>query len=117
MEMKDKERVIAKLNGNEEWKLIGIVCVDSGTLMVGDPCYFTDDSWTGKDYERELIDDGFDMFKQLNFELGHDGKGVIFSSGLGDGSYEVWALIKNYKDWGRRIKEVNITLIGDDDNN
>jgi len=112
--MKDKERVIARLKGEEEWKLIGNVGVDSGTLMVGDPCYFMDDSWTKKDYDRELIDDGFDMFKQLNFELGHDGKGVIFSSGLGDGVYQVWALIKNYEDWGRRVKEVKIILIEDD---
>lgn len=53
-------------------------------------------------------------YGQLNFKLGHPGVGVVFSSGLGDGSYEVWADFVEYKDWGVRIREVKIILIEDE---
>lgn len=52
-----------------------------------------------------------DMFKQLNYKLGHKGIGVAFESGLGDGVYEVLANIKKVGDWGERITEVKIKLI------
>ncbi len=171
--MKTKERVVAKLEGNGEWKLIGRVGVDSGQLMVCDPCYI-ESQWKQKDvdYSNKLIvvktgkeikkPTGFnglkwsDIYKplkmaynkaiekgllketqieetrefsydgccketinksygQLNFEMGHAGAGVVFSSGFGDGCYKVWALFKDYKDLGKRIKEVKIILIDDED--
>ena len=48
---------------------------------------------------------------QLHFEKGHPGVGVVFSSGLGDGVYDVFATIKDVKGWGERITKVEIILI------
>ena len=46
-----------------EWELLGEVCVDSGQLMITDPCYIGDD--------------------------GNDGT-LTFDSGYGDGVYPVF---------------------------
>ena len=161
------------MEGKEEWKLIGVAGVDSGQLMVCDPCYIGS-QWkntelkfnhkllvvkTGKKIKRpngfngltfeniykplkmtyndaikkgllkdipeeptgEFSYDGCckatlnKSYGQLNFELGHAGAGVVFSSGFGDGCYEVWALIKDCGDYGKRIKEVKIICIDDED--
>ena len=48
---------------------------------------------------------------QLNYEMGHAGVGVAFNSGLGDGTYEVWAEEKEIEGWGKRITKVEIILI------
>ena len=80
-------------------KQIGVVGVDSGTLLLGDPCYWLRD----KDYEHEVCDSNFDKFRQVNYALGHAGKAVIVSSGYGDGCYPVFATIKD-----GRVKEVTV---------
>ncbi len=41
---------------------------------------------------------------QLNFKLGHEGVAVAFSSGFGDGIYEVFAEIVNAGDHGERYR-------------
>lgn len=99
------------------WKKLGVVGVDSGTLMITDPCYITDDRWTGKDYDKELLDEGWKFFKQVKNSHGVK-TSVIFSSGFGDGSYKVWGYFENYpqdvngkKHNDFRIKEVKIVLI------
>jgi len=92
-------------------KKIGVVGVDSGTLLIGDTCYWLND----KEYDDAV--ENLDIAKQLKFEKGHDGKGVIFSSGFGDGLYEVFADIRKVKigghDMGERVCKVVITLIAD----
>lgn len=151
---------MTKIKTNE-WIKLGEVGVDSGRLLICDPCYidgmwedkgYTDlrlykDNNTGrifkfpkdfKSYEdklelylgatpNELIEqkiwnkieieiDGFSYdaichnggkdFKQINYPLGHAGLGVAFSSGYGDGCYEVWG---KYNEDGR-IVEVKIKM-------
>jgi len=116
-----------KLTG---WKTIGYVGVDSGSLMIGDPCYLDDvDDWNPEMYEKwicgGLCNSGDTQAVQINDMCME--QAVAFSSGFGDGVYEVKAL---YKDYGRavptkkkgvtvwekdiRIKEVKIILIRDD---
>ncbi|MCY7866068.1 hypothetical protein P8918_13745 [Bacillus spizizenii] len=56
-----------------------------------------------------------DQAGQLNYELGHAGLGVAFSSGLGDGIYGVYATYKDIENWGRRITKVEIELISDEE--
>ena len=80
-------------------KNIGFVGVDSGTILIGDPCYWLKD----KEYEKEVCKSNFDNFRQVHFELGHAGKGVIVSTGYGDGTYPVIATIKE-----GRVKEITI---------
>ena len=58
--------------------------------------------------------------KQVCSEWGHAKQldtpwSVLFSSGFGDGVYEVWANIVNTGDFGDRVKEVRIRLIGDEE--
>lgn len=155
-----------------QWVKIGEVGVDSGQLMICDPCYL-DSHWrqtpfkdirvyrdkktnklyaydteearklegiyeyfshyeqtmsdTGltpnqhnrrKDWEPvdEAIDSSFSYngvckkgskpFKQVNYPLGHAGLAVAFSSGFGDGCYDVMA--KVHKD---RVLEVKIVMV------
>lgn len=53
---------------------------------------------------------------QLYFELGHAGAGVAFSSGYGDGCYDVWArYTDDDPEWGVRIAEVRIVMIDTED--
>ena len=81
-----------------KWKKIGVVGVDSGTLMIADPCYTTNDGWTEKDYDKEVMETCHKKYHRVKYNLGHAGKAVIFSSGLGDGVYDVFAKIEKIGD-------------------
>lgn len=80
-------------------KVIGSVDVDSGTLMIGDPCYFLGDSWGEDDYSKMCDDfygDRFTTGEKDHVALHHNyerntgpGKGVAFGAAWGDGSYPV----------------------------
>jgi len=97
-----------KTKKNYFWKTIGFVGVDSGTLMVIDPCYATD--FKDKDYDEFVVDKSRDKFTQVPFQHGHVGRAVVFSSGCGDGLYKVKAKFETLKDWGERITEVRIIM-------
>lgn len=90
------------------WQKIGEVSVDSGQLMIVDPCY-----------TKELpvdISTRYDYHHAVQFPI-EKATGVIFSSGYGDGRYEVYALIKGDKyskdntDKYKYVHEVKIVLI------
>ena len=96
---------------------IGEVGVDSGQLIVCDPCYI-DSEWKKEDLEMNKAG-GFEPAKnsfsypavcaqtlgpknyggQLNYKMGHPGVAVAFSSGLGDGVYPVYAFIEDDRVW------------------
>lgn len=83
-------------------KVIGHVAVDSGQVMIGDPCYLSD--WTdnngdftpGKNYDfsyrgacnASLSDEGYGV---LNFPMGHAGAALACGTRWGDGQYPVTA--------------------------
>lgn len=48
---------------------------------------------------------------QLNYEMGHAGVAVVFSSGIGDGYYPVYAKIVDLGELGQRIGEVRIDML------
>lgn len=105
------------MKNKQEWKTIGYVGVDSGTLMIGDPCYLDgEDDWNEELYEKHIcgrLSESKSQAIQISELFKH--QAVAFSSGFGDGVYEVKALYKNYgKNGGKRIKEVKIILIGDE---
>ena len=52
---------------------------------------------------------------QLNYRRGHPGAGVVFSSGMGDGVYNVYVRYADMGDWGRRVAEARIVMIGKDE--
>jgi hypothetical protein len=96
---------------------IGVVGVDSGQLVITDPCYI-DSQWK----EEEFTGDGKAKYNfsynaccqktignentgQLNFELGHAGVGVVVRTGYGDGVYPVIATIDKTSG---RVKSIRV---------
>ena len=87
----------------EKWKKIGMAGVDSGELIICDPCYLNQ-----KSVAKVFANGCGRQHKQLKFDAGHAGAGVAFSSGIGDGCYPVYARIEEVPGWGKRICEVRI---------
>jgi len=109
---------------NEKWVKIGECGVDSGQLMIVDPCYvkdFRNDSYTGKKDRDGMAGEfsysgicgltiGKEMGGQIKNKIGAE-IAVAFSSGWGDGVYPVYARIKDFgKDGGKRVIEVKIVM-------
>jgi cell division protein FtsB len=105
----DADLELADMPSKIEVALIGQVAVDSGQLMVTDPCYI-DADWRREPFsvpgkvestEDTLFNYSYDGacraalngegHGQLAFELGHAGAGVAFSTAWGDGMYPVYA--------------------------
>ena len=88
-----------------EWLFVGHACVDSGTLAIIDPCY--------------VISRGEEIYGWENwhnlFEPYCDNLGVQFTTGFGDGAYEVWAYVVEMGPWGRRVAQVSVCMIAEGD--
>lgn len=99
---------------------IGMVSVDSGQLLLTDPCYLGD--WENDEFVAEKKGDNDGRYSysgaceatlskekggQLNHKLGHEGAGVAVSTGYGDGSYPVYV---EYKD--ERVVKVVVDFLG-----
>ena len=84
-------------------KKIGVVGVDVGLVIIGDPGYLIHtepeiESTLGKDWEEFcnlLAEEERPAMKQFTFPLGNPGLAVVVSSGFGDGVYPVYAEIEN----------------------
>ena len=97
------------------WELVCRCGVDSGQLMIIDPCYLGD--WLDNDHDDKIGKSSMsyagackatlsdDSHGQLHNALGID-LAVAFSSGYGDGVYPVWA--RKNKDG--RIVEVKVVM-------
>lgn len=85
-------------------KKIGVVGVDSGQVLIVDPCYI-DSQWekgqdkfapTGPD-EKPVLSYGdvcsvtLDGPGQIHYRMGHEGAGVASPTAYGDGVYPVFA--------------------------
>lgn len=103
--MKKKEK-------EDGWLEIGVVGVDSGHLVICDPCYIESGEVSYKDVMHDdVLEKGY---SQLDYKMGHAGAGVVFTSGWGDGLYTVYAKIKDFGKkglGGKRITEIKIVLI------
>ncbi|GGK22713.1 hypothetical protein GCM10010965_14530 [Caldalkalibacillus thermarum] len=95
-------------------ELIGKVGVDSGKLIITDPVRINQN--LVDEVQESMYQSGFNnkSFDQLHYNTGHPGLAVIFSSGLGDGVYNVYATFEDIPDWGERITKVEIELIQED---
>lgn len=87
---------------------VGVVGVDAGCLMVGDPCYFINDPGSKTASSHLTWKDCCDMMAredggpvQLDFEAGHEGLGVIVGTTHGDGCYPVF--VETYARGRRRL--------------
>lgn len=90
------------------WKTIGTIGVDAGLCWVGDPCYILGGDRPksiGKDWPEfcDLLGGEYPTQKSFSYDMGHEGLGVCFSTGYGDGSYPVKAKFED-----GRIKEIKI---------
>lgn len=110
-------------------ELIGHVGVDSGQMMLCDPCYI-ESSWDRADTEFDFGASDRDTPTNTNFSyagacettlarkqagvLGR-GTGAVCSSGFGDGSYPVYVEFSDEGAWGRRVKSMTIVFIEDDE--
>lgn len=74
---------------DSDLKYVGGISVDSGTIMVGDACYWLkgDKSMKWEDYCQEI---GTDSVHRFAHESGIDGKGICFGNFGGDGFYAVY---------------------------
>jgi len=102
-------------------KLIGHVAVDSGQVMVVDPCYIRE-LWRGNSFISDPNEDGsYTPTNELSYDgcctatlskerAGQAGFAVASSSGYGDGEYPVYA---EYNDEGQ-IERLTIEFISDD---
>lgn len=110
------------------WTLAGHVGVDSGQVMVCDPCYavpredeipgevdwkpqFTYDQACGWDKKPE---DKQRHFRQIPFDMGHDGAAVVSNSGYGDGYYPVYVKLEDKGEWGVRVVAMMVDFDTDD---
>ena len=97
---------------------IGEIGVDAGLCWIGDPCYILHADPAPKAIGRDwgafcdLLhdDDQYPTCKQLNYDLGHPGLGVVVSTGYGDGVYPVFA---EFNDEGR-VARVCVEFIADE---
>ena len=95
---------------------IGTAGVDSGQLMVSDPCYVKDFIRNEVDFENKKDDKSYSYSgachqtlqnENQGGELGN-GRGVVFSTGIGDGSYPVYAYLGEIDGFGERVLKVEI---------
>ena len=99
-----------------KWKKIGVIGVDAGLVMVGDPCYGSmSERFKNWDEFCNYLGDKYPTMKSIPYELGHEGQGVVVSSGFGDGTYEVFVKTAKIKDWGERVTDLKVTFIEEED--
>ena len=93
---------------------LGDVGVDSGQLLVIDPCYLED--WDHqRSYPEACHVTGDGTGGQFHYASGRPGLGVAFRSGFGDGVYLVWATVRDFGPWRRRVVRVEIDLLGNEE--
>ncbi len=107
------------MNINRSGKHIGDIGIDAGLCWIGDPSYILHTKQPPKAIGRDwgefcdLLHQGgqYPTCKQLHYDLGHAGLGVVVSTGYGDGVYPVFAACNAEG----RIAKVWVEFIGPDD--
>jgi hypothetical protein len=93
-------------------RLMGYCPVDSGQLIVIDPCYLREWEDGEVDFDSKEIKNDYDQACKLSCSKKKGGtmavsqpfgNGVVFQTGMGDGNYPVFATIKD-----NMIKEITI---------
>jgi len=114
---------------NDSWEYIGTIGVDSGQMMLSDPCYVKDFAESDDVVEMmEAMKDGSDdsysyigACSQSNTpqqagvlvnDIGAE-MGVVCSSGFGDGGYPVYVKRHDFGEWGKRVVEMKIEFVNE----
>ena len=95
----------------EGFELAGHIGVDAGLCWIGDPCYIlhAGDNFPKKDLGSNWVEfcnllDFSNGSKSFGYDAGHEGLGVVTSTGYGDGFYPVY--IKKNREG--RVVEVRV---------
>lgn len=96
---------------SKNWEKVGVIGVDAGICWIGDPCYILHTEKSPKsigadwaDFCRKLRDG---MNTSFSHDSGHEGLGVVVSTGFGDGVYPVYV----EKDKYGRVMEVRVSFV------
>jgi len=106
--------------------LIGRVPVDSGQIMIVDPCYVLDGDVRFAEDNKTVTSDnpysracaasmGGEMAGPFSTHGGNMDDAVCSSSGYGDGMYPVYIEYEDCGSWGVRVKSITIEFINEDD--
>ncbi len=110
------------MNHYSDWELVGECGVDSGQIIVVDPCYvISDESDLDKFKESGDYNDVDATYEELlrtrdkcNNLTDAFKDGIVTNTGYGDGSYKVYIKKESQGDWGERVSELKIVFIEDD---
>ena len=91
------------------WQKVGVVGVDSGRLLITD--YPEHPTVKCEALVDRLVKEDFPLVCQVPFDKGHLGAAVSIESGIGDGVYDVEALIGDVPPWGGRVKGIRILFV------
>ena len=80
---------------NDSWKKIGQVGIDSGSLLLCDPCYAAE--------QARLISDAYEQRRKPQYNAC---LATLTETGFGDGIYDVMARMRK-----GRVVEIKITFI------
>lgn len=78
-----------------DYRQIGTCAVDSGQIMIADPCYLVNDNYTEKDYDATIAVTCADTGPQCGPDLG--GLVVSAATGVGDGNFPVYGTFDGHK--------------------
>jgi hypothetical protein len=95
-----------------QWQTIGEVCVDSGHLIICDPCQ-------GAEASERWFDNNLDLNECAKndirtWELTNNDNypvAVIAQTGMGDGRYTVEARYEDLGELGKRVAEIRIRFL------
>jgi len=95
-----------------QWQTVGEVCVDSGHLIICDPCQGEEASYRWIDGDLDLNECAKNGIR--TWELTNDHKcpvAVVAQTDLGDGRYAVEARYEDLGEWGKRVAEIRIKFL------
>ena len=96
---------------SRKWRTIGEVCVDTGHIVICDPCNVEDASGRWMDSDLDLNDCAKKDIRAWELTNDHDCPiAAVVQTGLGDGVYEVEARYET-SEWGKRIAEIRIKFL------
>ena len=108
-----------------KWELVGTCGVDSGQIIVVDPCYVIPDESDLKRFKESGNYDEVDatyeeLLKERDRPNSHNLTdafkfGIVTNTGFGDGEYKVYIKKEDQGVWGVRVSELKIVFIEDMD--
>jgi hypothetical protein len=86
----------------KDWYFLGMVCIDTGTLLLCDPCQAVEAADDWNEGTRGSVDDLCTV---------HDHLGLTVMTGVGDGFYPVEVRYEDVPGFGKRVAELRVTFL------